>query len=324
MSDVIHDRLLGALRSYTFLFALVLGVGLLIANLFVQPGFLASASLPGTLANLAPFGIVAMATAPSVIVGGLDLSVGPVLSLTNVMFVAVLIPAGLGTPWISVPLLLTLGAATGLANGALISYLRFPPVIVGLAALLVVGGISGRILPLPSPAPSNWTDNLGASIGPVPGGLVTMSIPLLLWFILRRTPLVRAIFAVGGDPAASFSAGVNVGMTRVLAYALGGTFAAMAGFALTGLIRSADSTLGFQYTLIATAAVSLGGTPIGGGRGGLLGGLLGAICVYLIENLLSGLHVSAQWLNLVYGVVLIAAVIVGAQLTKNRPAEVAA
>ena len=104
--------------------------------------------------------------------------------------------------------------------------------------------------------------------------------------------------------------------------ALGGIFAAIAGIALTGLIHSADSTLGLQYTLTAIAAVSLGGTPVGGGRGGLVGAFLGAICIYLIQNLLGNLNVSAQWLDVVYGVVLIIAVILSAQLRPRRRAEV--
>jgi ribose transport system permease protein len=174
----------------------------------------------------------------------------------------------------------------------------------------------------PEQAPANWIDHLGAKIGPVPGGLVTMVVPLLIWLALRRTPFVRAMFSVGGDAATAFSAGVDVAATRVLAYALGGLFAAIGGLALTGLIRSGDSSLGLQYTLIAIAAVSLGGTPVGGGRGGLVGALLGATCIYLIQNLLSGLEIPAQWLNVVYGIVLVAAVILSAQLRPRRLARV--
>ena len=94
-------------------------------------------------------------------------------------------------------------------------------------------------------------------------------------------------------------------------------FAAIGGLALTGrFLAAADPTLGLQYTLIAIAAVSLGGTPLGGGRGGTVGAILGAACIYLIQNLLSGLGVSALWLQVVYGCALIAAVIVGTQVAR--------
>jgi ribose transport system permease protein len=206
----------------------------------------------------------------------------------------------------------------------LISYLRVPAIITGLCALFVVTGLGQAILPNPKQAAANWTAHLGDKIGPVPGGLVTIAVPLLIWYGLRRTAFVRTLYSVGGDAPAAFSAGVDAATTRVLAYALGGVFAAIAGLALTGLIHEADSTLGLQYTLTAIAAVSLGGTPVGGGRGGLVGALFGAICIYLIENLLSGLNVSAQWLDVVYGVVLIVAVILSSQLGPRRRAEVPA
>lgn len=317
-STVSWGRAVEVLRTRTFMFAALFAIALFVANLIVQASFVSGGSLPDTLADLAPFALVAMASAPSVIVGGLDLSVGPVLSLTNVMMVAVLLPHGLGGAGAAIPILLALGALCGALSGALISYLRVPAIITGLCALFVVTGIGEQILPNPEQATVNWTNHLGGKIGPVPGGLITMLVPLVVWWLLRRTPFVKAMFSVGGDAPTAFSAGMDVGAVRVIAYAIGGVFAAIGGIALTGLLRSADYSLGLQYTLIAIAAVSLGGTPVGGGRGGLVGALLGAICIYLIENLLSGLNISAQWLNVVYGCVLIAAVILSAQLRPRR------
>ena len=311
-------RLVDLLRACTFTFAAALAVVLFVANLIVEASFASWEALPETLADLAPFAIIAMATAPSVVTGGLDLGAGPVLSLTNVMMVAVLIPHGLGAPGASIPILLAMGAGIGALSGAVITYLRLPAIITGLCALFVISGVAQEILLTPEQAPANWTSHLGDKVGPVPGALITMAVPLIVWFALRRTPFVRAMFSVGGDAPTAFAAGMNVHAVRILAYALGGLFAAIAGLALTGLVRSADSSLGLQYTLIAIAAVSLGGTPIGGGRGGLVGALLGAACIYLIQNLLSGLSISAQWLNVVYGCVLIFAVILSAQLSPRR------
>jgi ribose transport system permease protein len=311
------SRLLLLLQTRSFVFALALAIALFVANLIAQADFVSSGALPSTLADLAPFAIVAMATAPSVVSGGLDLSVGPLLSLTNVIMVAVLIPHGLGGAW-SIPILLAFGAAVGALSGALISYVRLPAIIVGLCALFVLTGVAQEILLIPEQAPANWTHHLGGKVGPIPGALLTMAVPLLIWLALRRTPFVRAMYSVGGDAATAFATGINVSAVRIIAYALGGTFAAIAGLALTGLIRSADSSLGLQYTLIAIAAVSLGGTPVGGGRGGLVGALLGATCIFLIQNLLSALEISAQWLDVAYGCVLILAVILGARLAPRR------
>ena len=312
-SGPILERVGEILRTRTFMFAALFALALLVANLIVQASFVGS-GLADTLADLAPFVLAAMASAPSVLVGGLDLSVGPVLSLTNVVMVAILMRHGLGGPATAIPILLALGALCGAISGALISYLRVPAIITGLCALFVVTGIGQQILVNPEQAPYSWVQHLGGKIGPVPGGLVTILAPLAVWLLLKRTPFIRAMVSIGGDAPTAFSAGMNVEATRVVAYAIGGVFAAIGGIALTGLIRSADSSLGLQYTLIAIAAVSLGGTPVGGGRGGLVGPLLGAVCIYLIQNLLSGLNISAQWLDVVYGCVLIGAVILSAQL----------
>ena len=144
-----RDRVLALLQTRSFMFALILAVALFVANLIVQASFVSGSALPETLADLAPFAIIAMATAPSVLTGGLDLSVGPVLSLTNVILVAVLIPTGIGRRRGSVPILLAMGAFVGAISGALIAYVRLPAIIVGLCGLFVLTGIAQEILLIP-------------------------------------------------------------------------------------------------------------------------------------------------------------------------------
>lgn len=311
--------------SRPFMFAAVLVLALLFTNVIMDSSFVSSsAALAATLVAMSPLAIVAMASVPSVISGGLDLSIGPLLGLANVLMVGFLLPHGLGDPWISIPIIVTSGAAIGAVNGVLVAYVRLPAVIATLCTLFVITGVSSKIVPWPTTAPDNWTNRLAGSAGPIPVALLVMAVPLLIWVTLGRTPYLRALYSVGGNDVTAFTAGVSVGRTRVIAYALGGMFAAMAGLALTGVIRSADPTLGLQYTLIALAAVALGGTAFGGGRGGLLGPLLGATAIYLMQNLLSELSVSPVWLQVAYGAVLIGAVVVGASLAGVRRQGVAA
>jgi ribose transport system permease protein len=106
--------------------------------------------------------------------------------------------------------------------------------------------------------------------------------------------------------------------TRIVAYAIGGLFASFAAVALTGLVETTQQSASAQYTLIALAAVALGGTPLGGGRGGLLGSMLGAASIFLIQSLMDGLDVPTTWLQVVYGGLLIVGVIVGALLTAQK------
>jgi ribose transport system permease protein len=305
------------LRTQTFMFALVVAVVLFAANAVALPNFVQPVNWPRTLAVFAPFAVVAIAATPAIMSGGggIDLSVGPLANLANVVFVLLLIPAGLGSPAISIPILLGIGLLVGTVNGILIAVLRYQPVIATLCALFVVTGVNLKLLSAPISAQHNWTEQLSGTVGPVPGALLILAVPVVVWLTLRRTPYHRTLLAVGGDDATALSAGVNVVAVRVIAYALGGAFSAVAGIALTVLLQSADPNLGGQYVLIAIAAVVLGGTPLGGGRGGILGSILGAAIIYLVQNLLASLHVSSLWLQVVYGTLLLVGVVVGAVVT---------
>jgi len=305
-----------SVRSKTFLFALALALALLAVNTIVDPTFISS-GVPSTLGTLAPLALIAMASTPAIVSGGVDLSLGPLLSLANIIMVAILLPNGLGSIWLSVPLTLALGAAVGAINGGLVAVLRFPPVIATLCSLFVLLGAAYDLAPTPRAAAANWTSHLTATLGGVPAALFILAAPLLLWALLRRTPFCRTLYCVGDSDVTAFTAGVNVALTRILAYALGGLIAALGGLALTGVVHSGDSSLGLQYTLIALAAVVLGGTPLGGGEGGMLGALFGAVSLFLIQNLLDALNVDPTWLSVVYGGVLICAATLGGALMRS-------
>ena len=122
---------------------------------------------------------------------------------------------------------------------------------------------------------------------------------------------MRTLLAVGGNDAAALSAGINIANVRTAAYALGGLFAAMGGIAMAAVFRSADPNTAMQYTLIALAAVALGGTPLTGGRGGITGSAIGAAVIFMIQNLLAALQVSNDLLPAIYGALLIVAIVLG-------------
>jgi ribose transport system permease protein len=303
-------------RKYTFAFAAVLSAALLIVSLETSKG---GFGWTQQLANLAPLAIAAMASAPSVIAGGggIDLSISPVMTLTSVIFVAWLVPDGLGGA-ISVPIILAVGLGIGLLNGFLIISLRIPPVVLTLASYFVLIGLSAKILAAPQYLTSTWVSNLGGDIGPIPGALFTIGVPLLIWLLIGLVPYRTALYVVGSNDATAFSSGLNVALVRIVAYGVGGLFAAIGGFALTAITLSADPSQATSYTLVAVAAVALGGTSLLGGRGGIVGPLLGAITIYLLQDLLVTLQLSTSWLQVVYGVTLVAAVVLGGVVARPR------
>lgn len=305
-------------RDNPVAFVIALTAVLIIANVAALPAFAGAGALPGELGTLSPFALAAMASTPSILGGGggIDLSIAPLMGLSNVIFVVYLLPHGLGNPGIAIPMLLFLGAVVGCLNGVLVAVLRFPPVIATLGVYFILDGLDLELAPNPVSTNPNWTNQLAGTLWHVPGTLFSVGAVLLVWFLIRRTPYHGMLLAVGGDDAASYSAGVRVGLVRVLAYTFGGMIAGFAGVVLTGTIQSADVTIWPQYVLIALAAVALGGTALSGGRGGFVPSLLGATSVYLIQNLIAALGVSVFYLQVAYGGVLLIAVVLGSKLAR--------
>jgi ribose transport system permease protein len=315
-------RVLQYVRYRPSAFAVVLLVVLVVTNLIVRPDFLGPGQISPTLGTLAPFAIAGMASTPAFLSGrgGIDLSIAPLMGFTNILLVTKLFGTVLGGPEFAVPILLAIGAAVGAINGFMIARLRIPPVIATLGTYFVLSGLDLHLVPNPVTAGPNWTNHLAGSIGPVPGALLTVGAPLLLWFALRRSPYVDALLSVGDHDATAFSAGMNVDAVRISAYALGGMVAGIGGIALTGLVRSADAQVFTDYILVALAAVALGGTNLAGGRGGMLLSAIGAASIFLLSNLLTNLHASAYFIQVAYGGVLFIAVLLGARLISGAAA----
>ena len=318
------DRL-SQLRRQPWGFALLLSLALLAATIAYQPNFAKPSNLPLELATLAPLALAAMASTPSVVSGGggLDVSVGPLIVLINVIFVSTLLRHGITSGWEDIPILLAIGTAIGVGNGFLVSRLRFQPVIATLCSLFIISGVALKISPNQLTAPHNWSVGLIGMVGPLPGAVYLLAGPALIWFGLSRTPFHRTLYAVGGNDTTAFSAGVNVARTRLIAYGLNGLFAAFGGIAFTVLVESSQANSTTLYTLEALAAVALGGTPLYGGRGGMRCSFLGATALYLVQTLLSAAQISSNWLNVVYGVMLVAGVVVGARVSRVGPAVAA-
>ncbi|GAA3687093.1 ABC transporter permease [Arthrobacter ginkgonis] len=304
-------------RRYSYAFSLLLAALFLAINLAIQPNF----GLTDQLASFAPLAIAAMASVPSIVSGrgGLDMSISPVMTLCSILFAVWLTPLGLGGV-AALPILIVVGAAVGVVNGLLIVLLRLQPIVVTLSMFFVISGVNLKLAPMPVSTGPTWLGNLAGSVGFIPGGLISILIPVAIWVALTRTAYGRTLYAVGGNDTTAFTAGVNVNTIRVSAYALGGAFAAVGGLALTGLVSSAVASTSTSYTLIAIAAVALGGTALGGGRGGLLGALIGAAAIYLLQSLLGVLQVSQIWLQVIYGILLLVAVVFGAVLA-SAPKE---
>jgi len=306
-----------ALHWRPYLFAATLTVLLLIANVLADPGFADHSNWPRQLATMAPLVIVALASTPSVLSGGggLDLSIGPLAVLCNVLLAQSLLPHGVTSPVLGILIVVALGAAVGALNGALVGVFRYQPVIATLCVTFVITGINFKVGLPPENVPDNWTQDLIGNIGGViPGAVLLAGAPLLMWWLLSKTVFLTNLFSVGGNDVTAYSAGLSVPKVRVAAYGLGGAMAAFAGIALTVLTQSSQAQSTSFYILIGLTALALGGTPLGGGRGGMTGSFFGGCALYLMQTLLSALDVPASWINVVFGAMLLIGVLLGAKV----------
>ncbi|MDQ0323215.1 ribose transport system permease protein [Pararhizobium capsulatum DSM 1112] len=313
------SRLGGLFRNTGF--AIVLLIVLLVVNLVLSPARFHPAAWGALIGLSAPLIGAAAASAPVIIAGrgGIDISVGPLMGFVNAMVIQVLfLKAGVSSPIFLVPAALLIGGAVGAVNGFLATIVRIQPIVATLGTYLVLTGVTLTILPAP--------------IGPAPGWLKAMAgtwsaLPLIAlfaaWWIIRRLPYYDQLMAIGSDDRAAYTAGIDVTKVRFIAYVMTGLFAAVAGLMLTALIGSADPNIGQAYTLIAIAAVALGGVSLAGGRGGLVGAAIGAIDIFLLQSVLTSFNVSTYVLQITYGAILVAAVILTAVQERSfRPEEI--
>ncbi|MBN9252842.1 MAG: ABC transporter permease, partial [Mesorhizobium sp.] len=261
---------------------LLLTVGLLQAVSATPLGYFEFSTITASATTLA---LAVIGGTIVIIGGGLDLSVGAVVSLVNVVLVAFLGPLDLPPPHyavLSLTVSLALGFGVGAVNGALVGYLGLQSIIVTLATMFVVSGLALLLLPYPGGTFSYEASMYFAGDvvqGLLPAPLVVIGIGLLAWGWLRRTRLGLAIYSVGSDGEAAAMNGVRTASTRFWSFAIGGAFYGAAGLFVTANSGSGDPLIGAAMLLKVFAAIALGGTVIGGGRFSLVGHL-GALLLF--------------------------------------------
>jgi ribose transport system permease protein len=251
----------------------------------------------------------AMGETVIVLVGGFDLSVGAVISLVNVV-----LSTNVG-PDPSSQLLwaiaaLAIGATVGAVNGFFVAFMRLQPIVVTLATMFIVQGLSLLVLDKPggSIPPELAAFFTGDAIqDALPAVALVLLAALIVWTLVKRSRLGTAIYAVGGDEEAAAARGIDVRLTKFLAYVIGGTYYGAAGLYVTANSSGGDPLVGAPMLLQIFTAVVLGGTVLGGGRGGLLGTLFASFTLATIINALLILNVSAYYSTLVQGALLITA-----------------
>lgn len=249
-----------------------------------------------------------------IITGGIDLSVGSILSASAM--VALLVSLGAGP--MAIPAALAAGLVLGLCNGALIAFLGLPPFIVTLGSLTAVRGIARLVggdttvfnSALPFASIGNGSLILIPGVIAVPYlAIIAVAVVIVSWFILKRTVLGVHIYAVGGNVDAARLSGIRPWIVLLFVYAVSGLLAGLGGAMSAARLYAANGLqLGQSYELDAITAVILGGTSFVGGIGSIWGTLVGALIIAVLSNGLILIGVSDIWQYIIKGLVIIGAV----------------
>ena len=256
-----------------------------------------------------PLVFVAVGQSIVVLTGGIDLSVGGMVSLGVAILAAT---SGAGLPatvgWLVA--VLVIGTGCGAVNGIIVAKGRIAPILATLATLSIYSGLALKILPVP-----------GGSVSPeiravltnpdVPTGLLWLGLAVVGWLVLHRTRFGMRVFAIGSDETAARAAGVPAGRVKVGVFALSGLCSALAAVFYVSATTSGDPNAGNPYILTSIAAVVVGGIAFTGGRGSALGAIAGAFALTLGVDVLFFAGIDPLYQSLFQGLFLVAAVLLG-------------
>ncbi len=259
----------------------------IIINLVIGVNFFNPGNLLNVGRNYSMVAIAAMGQTFVIISGGLDLSVGSVISTSNVVAATYMVTNGLILP--VVLLCLALGAFVGLINGYLVTKRNVPPFIATLGVSIIINGL--RLIWTNGMPRGSIPDGLkafstGNSLGIVPNlFLLFLVMGMIYSIILGRSGYGRRLYAIGNNKRVAYLSGVKTDREVIIAYVLCSTAAAVVGILLGGYTGLSDNWVGKGYDLDSIAYAVLGGAVIGGGAGTIQGTILGGFIMLMITNL---------------------------------------
>jgi len=298
------------MSRYPSLFALILFVISIVINLILQPNMFAKDTLNSNMRVFLPIILLSVGQAIVILGGGIDISVGGIVSIVNTVLAT---RVGLdGSPermWQFIFVSLFAGLLAGAINGFFIAYLRLQPIITTYATSFLYAGFALYILPnpgggIPASIAALYRDTTPLGL---PLAFYIIAIILLIWLYVSSTRFGKYLFAVGGKPDAAYETAVPVTLIQFSTYVVSGFMAALSGIAITMLSGSGNADIGASMTLNSITGVVIGGNSMSGGIGGVAGPVMGAITLNIIQNIISFAHIDTWWETLVKATIIVVA-----------------
>lgn len=318
-ATVLRERRLRLRVSWGPVTTALILVGLIIADIKLQPALLDSYQIGLEIQTALPLVLVSAAQTLVVLVRGIDLSVGGMMVVANVLTATWLGPHD-SRLWLLAPVLL-IGVSMGGFNGVLVTYLRFEPFVATLATWTIFNGIALWLLATDGGAPPpKLAEVVISNVGPIPDSYIILAAVLLVWWWLKGTRFGRQMYAVGSDEERAHLNGVRIRGVKIGVYALAGLAAAIGGIYLCASTSSGTPTAGNGYILQSVAAVVIGGTSLLGGRGGVGLTTMAVFVLVLIADIVSALNLSV-WVSVAAQFGLLLAVVAVRSFIETRRAR---
>jgi ribose transport system permease protein len=292
------------------LFRLAAVLLILVAAWAFVPRFGTESNLINLLRQAFLMTLIATGVSLSMLVAGLDLSIGAVAALSSCLAASLIVK---GHVFTGVLVGLLAGALGGMLNGFMIAKLKLPFFIMTFSMMFIVRGLALTYTQGNSihgfPASFTW---LGKSfLGPVPMPVILTAVVLgLLHLLLTRTTFGRITYAVGANAEAARFSGLSVDRNLMKIYALSGCLASLSGLVYIARLNAADADLGMMWPLEGIAVAVIGGIAFSGGEGNILGLLLGGIVMAVVGNCVNLLGLPARFQDFFIGFVIILVVFI--------------
>ena len=294
------------------LFAAILYVVMFVIYSINAPSAITLGGITDLLNNTIVLAIASAGLTLIILAAELDLSSVGVIAVSNVLVATVSTKMPAGTIG-SLLLVCLVGLLVGLVNGWLVAFLGLQSLACTLGTMIMCQGIALVILDAPGGEVAAFIMNrlTDTVFGMIPVAGLILAVVVLAWLLFRRTRLGIAIYAVGTDAVASHLTGIDVKGTKLRVFALAGVAYGLAGYLLSAQTGTGDPRVSNSFLLYVFAAVAIGGTSLGGGRGGVFGSVIGAGILTVMQKLLFAVGVADFYTNIFSGLIMVVAILFG-------------
>ncbi len=307
--------------KYSYVFILLI---IIIFMSFASDQFLTGANILNVLRQASLLLIMSLGMMMAMLLGrGVDMSLGAIVSISSCFAAQFFLrSASVGEIITGILVGIAVGALCGALNGLMITYLHLPAMLATYGLREILRGVAyaymdGNVITNIHPFISFLGNGRIMNVFPTPVVMAAL-FTLICTYFLNRTKTGRELYLTGANPQAAFFSGINVNRTVILGFVLSGVMASVAGILYVGRLGAAEAEIGNDFHFQAVSAAAIGGVSFGGGAGKTYGVVAGALILTLLNNAQNLLQISSSWQGVIYGTVIIIAVLIDYFVTKQQ------